>query len=79
MRDRIGFGNIPAQLMQHLELDEKDMEIFGLTELMPTAMRQKCRQPSILNRIVEVDQHKMSSGTAMAKYGDQQNLPFFFS
>ena len=76
MRDRIGCGSIPEQLMQHLELDEKDMEIFGLTELMPTIMKQKGRQPSILNRVVNVDLHKLSSGTAMAKYGDQQNLPF---
>ena len=76
MRDRIDCGSILEQLMQHLDLDEKDMEIFGLTELMPTSMKQKGRQPSILNRVVNVDLHKLSSGTAMAKYGDQQNLPF---
>ena len=76
MRDRLGFGDVPDQLMQHLDLDSKDLEIFGLPELMPIAMRNKCRNPSILNRVVDVDCNKLSSGTAMAKYGDQQNLPF---
>ena len=40
MRDRLGFGTLPSQLMQHLDLDDKDMEIFGLTELMPTGMKR---------------------------------------
>ena len=75
MRDRLGFGNIPSQLTQYLDLDDKDMEIFGLTELMPSGMRRKQKQPSIQNRVVDVDKQKLSSGTAMAKYGDQQNLP----
>ena len=73
MADRL--GPLPSQLLQQLDLDELEYELFNSLEFMPSFMRHKPKNPPIRRRLVSIGNQKLSSGTSMARHGDQQNLP----
>ena len=73
MSDRL--GPLPEILMMNLDLEEKDFQMMNNLEYMPKFMRARPRNPPIRRRLITPANQKLSSGTSMAKYGDQQNLP----